>query len=112
MTPTRSVVLALALLGAGRAASSCPDFAGSACENAACAGTCEDYPGWVQDYSATHDCAVFASNWCDGCGYTSSHEPTGTDGLYAHEACCACGGGRHVPASGARSANSTGEARR
>ena len=111
MTRARAA-LALGLLGVGRAAS-CPDFAGAACENAACAGGCEDYPGWVQEHS-THDCAMFASNWCDGCGYTSSHEPTGTHGLYAHEACCACGGGRHVgePTSDGRSANSTGEARR
>ena len=76
-------------------AGACPPYAGGACDNGACAAaTCQDYPGWVQDRSS-HNCATFAQFWCDGCGYVSSHEPTGTGGLYAHQACCACGGGRY-----------------
>ena len=57
--------------------------------------TISDHQGeigeWINSYKET--CVMYGENsWCDDHGHLTNEE-----GLTANEACCACGGGVHIP---------------
>jgi len=57
--------------------------------------TCEDTAGWHEDGYPTYDCEWYAYNL----DYCHREYYVGWDGEYAHQACCACGGGFETESS-------------